>query len=169
MSALAGTGDDSVIKDILVSKLNEQIQTAIGKALNDSKIKTALDNALKLKTYEKVRAIEMSTAANILTNLADQVPGKVASKADSYVSQYMGTLVGKIPASASIELNGVTISKGTLDELADATTTSEAIKEVAKIIKKFGTLKIADFENGVEGAVNYGDNSADFVLKLDVQ
>ena len=100
----------------------------------------------------------------------------VGSKGDTYVAQYLGKIVAKaqnlLPDSASITLNGVTLTENDLTALGNAKTSLEAVTELANLIAQFGDLSInSSFADpaGQKVTVNYNTRSASANLIINVK
>lgn len=168
-------------KPMLEAKLNEKLAAIdVSKILSDGSAEKAdaqkkidLLNSLK---FDAANGIQTKTA----TQLADALKGDtmksiVGSKGDTYVAQYLGKIVAKaqnlLPDSASITLNGVTLTKSDLTALGNAKTSLEAVTELAKLIEKFGDLSIGSFADpaGQLATVNYNTRSASANLIINVK
>ena len=134
--------------------------------------KIDLLNSLK---FDATNGIQTKTAAQLAAALkSDTMKDIVGNKGDTYVAQYLGKIVAKaqnlLPDSASITLNGVTLTKSDLTALGNAKTSLEAVTELANLIAKFGDLSIGGFadENGQKVTVNYNGRSASANLIINV-
>ena len=76
-----------------------------------------------------------------------------------------------LPDSASITLNGVTLTENDLTALGNAKTSLEAVTELANLIAKFGDLSIGSFADpaGQKVTVNYNTRSASANLIINVK
>ena len=165
----------------LAEKLNNKLATIdVSSILNDGSAEKAeyqkkidLLNSLK---FDAANGIQTKTA----TQLADARKSQtmkdiVGSKGDTYVAQYLGKIVAKaqnlLPDSASITLNGVTLTKSDLTALGNATTSLQAVTELANLIAKFGDLSISSFADpaGQKVTVNYNGRSASANLIINVE
>lgn len=166
----------------LAEKLNDKLGTIdVSSILNDGSAEKAeyqkkidLINSLK---FNAANGIQTKTAAQ----LADALKGQtmkdiVGSKGDTYVAQYLGKIVAKaqnlLPDSASITLNGVTLTKSDLTALGNAKTSLEAVTALANLIEKFGDLSInSSFADpaGQKVTVNYNTRSASANLIINVK
>lgn len=164
----------------LEAKLNDKLATIdVSSILNDGSAEKAeyqkkidLLNSLK---FDAANGIQTKTAAQLADALkSDTMKGIVGSKGDKYVAQYLGKIVAKaqnlLPDSASITLNGVTLTKSDLTALGNAKTSLEAVTELANLIAKFGDLSINDFADpaGQKVTVNYNGRSASANLIINV-
>lgn len=135
--------------------------------------KIDLINSLK---FNAANGIQTKTAAQLADALKSQtMKDIVGSKGDTYVAQYLGKIVAKaqnlLPDSASITLNGVTLTENDLTALGNAKTSLEAVTELANLIERFGTLSIGSFADpaGQKVTVNYNTRSASANLIINVE
>ena len=173
------------IKDEGKAKLAEKLNNKLA-AINVSDI---LNNgsAEQTKYQEKIdllNSLKFNAANGIQTKTATQLADAlksqtmkdiVGSKGDTYVAQYLGKIVAKaqnlLPDSASITLNGVTLTENDLTALGNAKTSLEAVTELANLIAKFGDLSIGSFADpaGQKVTVNYNTRSASANLIINVK
>ena len=175
----------STIKTEGKAKLAEKLESKlaainVSDILNDSSAEKAdaqkkidLLNSMK---FDATNGIQTKTAAQLADALkGDTMKSIVGSKGDTYVAQYLGKIVAKaqnlLPDGASITLNGVTLTENDLNELKTATTTQDAVKALANLIEKFGTLSIGSFADpaGQKVTVNYNTRSASANLIINVK
>ena len=122
----------------LAEKLNNKLAAIdVSSILNDGSAEKAeyqkkidLLNSLK---FDAANGIQTKTAAQLADALKSQtMKDIVGSKGDTYVAQYLGKIVAKaqnlLPDSASITLNGVTLTENDLTALGNAKTSLEAVK-----------------------------------------
>ena len=135
--------------------------------------KIDLLNSLK---FDATNGIQTKTAAQLAAALkSPTMKDIVGSKGDTYVAQYLGKIVAKaqnlLPDSASITLNGVTLTENDLTALGNAKTSLEAVTELANLIEKFGDLSIGSFADpaGQKVTVNYNTRSASANLIINVK
>ena len=172
------------IKDEGKAKLAEKLEAKLA-AINVSDI---LNNgSAEQKEYQKkidlINSLKFDAANGIQTKTATQLADAlksqtmkdiVGSKGDTYVAQYLGKIVAKaqnlLPDSASITLNGVTLTENDLTALGNAKTSLEAVTELANLIAKFGDLSINSFADpaGQKVTVNYNTRSASANLIINV-
>lgn len=165
----------------LAEKLNNKLATIdVSSILNDGSAEKAeyqkkidLLNSLK---FDAANGIQTKTATQLADALKSQtMKDIVGSKGDTYVAQYLGKIVAKaqnlLPDSASITLNGVTLTKSDLTALGNAKTSLEAVTELANLIAKFGDLSIGSFADpaGQKVTVNYNTRSASANLIINVE
>ena len=175
----------STIKTEGKAKLAEKLETKLG-AIDVSSIlnsgsaeqtkyqeKINLLNSLK---FDAANGIQTKTANELAAALTSQtMKDIVGSKGDTYVAQYLGKIVAKaqnlLPDSASITLNGVTLTENDLTALGNAKTSLEAVTELANLIEKFGDLSINSFADpaGQKVTVNYNTRSASANLIINVE
>ena len=175
----------STIKTEGKAKLAEKLDAKLG-AINVSDIlnngsaeqtkyqeKIDLLNSLK---FDAANGIQTKTATQLADALKSQtMKDIVGSKGDTYVAQYLGKIVAKaqnlLPDSASITLNGVTLTENDLTALGNAKTSLEAVTELANLIAKFGDLSINSFADpaGQKVTVNYNTRSASANLIINVK
>ena len=175
----------STIKTEGKAKLAEKLDAKLG-AINVSDIlnngsaeqtkyqeKIDLLNSLK---FDAANGIQTKTANELAAALTSQtMKDIVGSKGDTYVAQYLGKIVAKaqnlLPDSASITLNGVTLTENDLTALGNAKTSLEAVTELANLIAKFGDLSIGSFADpaGQKVTVNYNTRSASANLIINVK
>lgn len=168
-------------KTKLAEKLNNKLAAIdVSSILNDGSAEKAeyqkkidLLNSLK---FDAANGIQTKTATQLADALKSQtMKDIVGSKGDTYVAQYLGKIVAKaqnlLPDSASITLNGVTLTKSDLTALGNAKTSLEAVTELANLIAKFGDLSINSFADpaGQKVTVNYNTRSASANLIINVK
>lgn len=174
------------IKDEGKAKLAEKLESKLAK-INVSDIlnngsaeqtkyqeKINLLNSLK---FDADNGIQTKTAAQLAAALTSPtMKDIVGNKGDTYVAQYLGKIVAKaqnlLPDGASITLNGVTLTKSDLTALGNATTSLEAVTELANLIAQFGDLSIgSSFADpaGQKVTVNYNTRSASANLIINVE
>lgn len=175
----------STIKTEGKAKLAEKLDAKLG-AINVSSIlndgsaekveaqkKIDLLNSLKFNAANGIQTKKASELAAALTS--QTMKDIVGSKGDTYVAQYLGKIVAKaqnlLPDSASITLNGVTLTENDLTALGNAKTSLEAVTELANLIAKFGDLSIGSFADpaGQKVTVNYNTRSASANLIINVK
>lgn len=173
------------IKDEGKAKLAEKLNNKLGaidvsSILNDGSAekveaqkKIDLLNSLK---FDAANGIQTKTANELAAALtSDTMKAIVGSKGDTYVAQYLGKIVAKaqnlLPDSASITLNGVTLTENDLTALGNAKTSLEAVTELANLIAQFGDLSIGSFADpaGQKVTVNYNTRSASANLIINVK
>ena len=166
----------------LAEKLNNKLAAIdVSSILNDGSAEKAeaqkkidLLNSLK---FDAANGIQTKTANELAAALTSQtMKDIVGSKGDTYVAQYLGKIVAKaqnlLPDGASITLNGVTLTKADLTALGNATTSLEAVTELANLIAQFGDLSIgSSFADpaGQKVTVNYNGRSASANLIINVK
>lgn len=135
--------------------------------------KIDLLNSLK---FDATNGIQTKTATQLADALkSDTMKDIVGSKGDTYVAQYLGKIVAKaqnlLPDGASITLNGVPLTKSDLTALGNATTSLQAVTELANLIAKFGDLSVSSFADpaGQKVTVNYNGRSASANLIINVE
>ena len=165
----------------LAEKLNNKLAAIdVSSILNDGSAEKAeyqkkidLLNSLK---FDAANGIQTKTANELAAALTSQtMKDIVGSKGDTYVAQYLGKIVAKaqnlLPDSASITLNGVTLTENDLTALGNAKTSLEAVTELANLIAQFGDLSINSFADpaGQKVTVNYNTRSASANLIINVK
>lgn len=165
----------------LEAKLNDKLATInVSDILNNgSAEQTKYQEKINLLNSLKFNAdngIQTKTATQLADALkSDTMKDIVGSKGDAYVAQYLGKIVAKaqnlLPDSASITLNGVTLTENDLTALGNAKTSLEAVTELANLIAKFGNLSINSFADpaGQKVTVNYNTRSASANLIINVK
>lgn len=165
----------------LEAKLNDKLATInVSDILNNgSAEQTKYQEKINLLNSLKFNAdngIQTKTATQLADALkSDTMKDIVGSKGDTYVAQYLGKIVAKaqnlLPDSASITLNGVTLTENDLTALGNAKTSLEAVTELANLIAKFGDLSINSFADpaGQKVTVNYNTRSASANLIINVK
>lgn len=133
-------------------------------------------NLLNSLKFNADNGIQTKTAAQLADALkSPTMKDIVGSKGDAYVAQYLGKIVAKaqnlLPDSASITLNGVTLTENDLTALGNAKTSLEAVTELANLIAQFGDLSIGSFADpaGQKVTVNYNTRSASANLIINVK
>lgn len=165
----------------LEAKLNDKLATInVSDILNNgsaeqTKYQEKIDLLNSLK-FDAANGIQTKTATQLADALKSQtMKDIVGSKGDTYVAQYLGKIVAKaqnlLPDSASITLNGVTLTENDLTALGNAKTSLEAVTELANLIAKFGNLSINSFADpaGQKVTVNYNTRSASANLIINVK
>lgn len=173
------------IKDEGKAKLAEKLEAKLA-AINVSDIlnngsaeqtkyqdKINLLNSLKFDT----NGIQTKTAVQLADALkSTTMMDIIGDKGNTYVDQYLEKIVNKVqtllPDSASITLNGVTLTKSDLDAFRSAKTTKDAVIALANLIEKFGDLSInGSFADpaGQKVTVNYNTRSASANLIINVE
>lgn len=176
----------STIKTEGKAKLAEKLDTKLG-TINVSSIlnngsaeqtkyqeKINLINSLK---FNAANGIQTKTAAQLAAALkSPTMKDLVGSKGDTYVAQYLGKIVAKaqnlLPDGASITIAGVELKKSDLTALGNATTSLQAVTELANLIERFGDLSInSSFADpaGQKVTVNYNTRSASANLIINVK
>jgi hypothetical protein len=165
----------------LEAKLNDKLATInVSDILNNGSAeqtkyqeKINLLNSLK---FDAANGIQTKTASELAAALTSPtMKDIVGNKGDEYVAQYLGKIVAKaqnlLPDSASITLNGVTLTENDLTALGNAKTSLEAVTELANLIAKFGDLSINSFADpaGQKVTVNYNTRSASANLIINVK
>lgn len=166
------------IKDEGKAKLAEKLNNKLA-AINVSDILTKYQDKIDLLNslkFDAANGIQTKTATQLADALKSQtMKDIVGSKGDTYVAQYLGKIVAKaqnlLPDSASITLNGVTLTENDLTALGNAKTSLEAVTELANLIAKFGDLRINSFADpaGQKVTVNYNTRSASANLIINVK
>lgn len=166
-------------EDLFREKIDEKINDMLGKYI--SEIKDSLEEdeptdeeqkyaelAARLQELKSgaIKTKKFSAVADLLRN--ETLQEKIGSRGDRYVAEYLGKAISKLPEGASITINGEKISKTTLNGLANAKTTVDALDALAEILDRFGDLCIADFENpdGIPVKVAYGSRNYEFHLVI---
>lgn len=186
-------GEKGKVLTDLVSTIKTEGQAKLAKKLNTKlatiNVSDILNNgsAEQTKYQEKINlinslkfnadnGIQTKTAAQLADALKSQtMKDIVGSKGYTYVAQYLGKIVAKaqnlLPDSASITLNGVTLTENDLTALGNAKTSLEAVTELANLIAKFGDLSINSFADpaGQKVTVNYNTRSASANLIINVK
>lgn len=165
----------------LAEKLNNKLATIdVSSILNNgsaeqTKYQEKIDLLNSLK-FDATNGIQTKKASELAAALTSQtMKDIVGSKGDTYVAQYLGKIVAKaqnlLPDSASITLNGVTLTENDLTALGNAKTSLEAVTELANLIAKFGDLSIGSFADpaGQKVTVNYNTRSASANLIINVK
>lgn len=166
----------------LAEKLNNKLATInVSDILNNgsaeqTKYQEKIDLLNSLK-FNAANGIQTKTANELAAALTSQtMKDIVGSKGDTYVAQYLGKIVAKaqnlLPDSASITLNGVTLTENDLTALGNAKTSLEAVTELANLIAQFGDLSInSSFADpaGQKVTVNYNTRSASANLIINVK
>lgn len=165
----------------LAEKLDNKLATInVSDILNNgsaeqTKYQEKIDLLNSLK-FDATNGIQTKTAAQLADALKSQtMKDIVGSKGDTYVAQYLGKIVAKaqnlLPDSASITLNGVTLTENDFTALGNAKTSLEAVTELANLIAKFGDLSINSFADpaGQKVTVNYNTRSASANLIINVK
>lgn len=165
----------------LAEKLNNKLAAIdVSSILNDGSAEKAeyqkkidLLNSLK---FDAANGIQTKTANELAAALTSQtMKDIVGSKGDTYVAQYLGKIVAKaqnlLPDGASLSIAGVPLTENDLTALGNATTSLEAVTELANLIAKFGDLSIGSFADpaGQKVTVNYNTRSASANLIINVK
>ena len=164
-------------KEMLTAKLKAKLDTIDVKNLLDEGTAGKADFEQKKALLESLTfpVIQTKTANELAAALkSDTMKGIVGSKGDTYVAQYLGKIVAKaqnlLPDGASITIAGVKLTKSDLTALGNATTSLDAVTELANLIEKFGDLSIGSFADpaGQKVTVNYNTRSASANLIINV-
>lgn len=165
----------------LAEKLNNKLAAIdVSSILNDGSAEKAeyqkkidLLNSLK---FDAANGIQTKTAKELAAALTSQtMKDIVGSKGDTYVAQYLGKIVAKaqnlLPDGASVSIASVPLTENDLTALGNATTSLEAVTELANLIAKFGDLSIGSFADpaGQKVTVNYNTRSASANLIINVK
>ena len=165
----------------LAEKLNNKLAAIdVSSILNDGSAEKAeyqkkidLLNSLK---FDAANGIQTKTANELAAALTSQtMKDIVGNKGDTYVAQYLGKIVAKaqnlLPDGASVSIAGVPLTENDLTALGNATTSLEAVTELANLIAKFGDLSIGSFADpaGQKVTVNYNTRSASANLIINVK
>lgn len=166
----------------LEAKLNDKLATInVSDILNNgSAEQTKYQEKINLLNSLKFNAdngIQTKTAAQLADALkSTTMMDIIGDKGNTYVDQYLEKIVNKVqtllPDSASITLNGVTLTKSDLDAFRSAKTTKDAVIALANLIEKFGDLSInSSFADpaGQKVTVNYNGRSASANLIINVE
>ena len=168
-------------KDKLAEKLDAKLGAIdVSSILNDGSAekveaqkKIDLLNSMK---FDAANGIQTKTAAQLADALkSTTMMDIIGDKGNTYVDQYLEKIVNKVqtllPDSASITLNGVTLTKSDLDAFRSAKTTKDAVIALANLIEKFGDLSINSFADpaGQKVTVNYNTRSASANLIINVK
>lgn len=189
----AAAGKDNAVLKNLIPTIKTEGKAKLEAKLNDKlatiNVSDILNNgSAEQKEYQKkidlLNSLKFDAANGIQTKTATQLAAAltsptmkdiVGSKGDEYVAQYLGKIVAKaqnlLPDSASITLNGVTLTENDLTALGNAKTSLEAVTELANLIERFGTLSIgSSFADpaGQKVTVNYNGRSASANLIINV-
>lgn len=168
-------GNEDLFQEKIDEKINDMLEDYI------SEIKDSLEEdeptdeeqkyaelAARLQELKSgaIRTKKLSAVADLLRN--ETLQEKIGSRGDRYVAEYLGKAISKLPEGANITINGEKINKATLNDLANAETTVDALDALAEILDRFGDLCIADFENpdGIPVKVAYGSQSYEFHLVI---
>lgn len=189
----AAAGKDNAVLKNLIPTIKTEGKAKLEAKLNDKlatiDVSDILNNgSAEQKEYQKkidlLNSLKFDAANGIQTKTATQLAAALTSptmkdivgnKGDEYVAQYLGKIVAKaqnlLPDSASITLNGVTLTENDLTALGNAKTSLEAVTELANLIAKFGDLSIGSFADpaGQKVTVNYNTRSASANLIINVE
>lgn len=158
----------SFAQSYIDEKIGGKVQSAIGGKLNGEGNFAKLLDARKFKTYEGMAQVKFSNVVTLLRS--DLLADLIGSRGDSYVDSYLAKVIGKLPAGASVTIDGVEIDKDALDELAKAETTVEACEALADILEDFGGLSVDSFaEPGIPVEVSYNERSFAFNLVIEAK
>lgn len=133
-------------------------------------------NLLNSLKFNADNGIQTKTAAQLADALkSPTMKDIVGSKGDAYVAQYLGKIVAKaqnlLPDGATVTIAGVPLTESDLTALGNATTSLDAVTELANLIAKFGDLSIGSFADpaGQKVTVNYNTRSASANLIINVK
>ena len=117
--------------------------------------------AVQFKAIERMADVRLENVATLLNNATFQKV--VAQYGDSYI-HYLATAITKLPAKASVTIDGVVISEASLAGVKAAAAkndTAAVCTELAKIINQLGHLTMNKLENDpLEITVKYGVRTA---------
>ena len=133
-------------------------------------------NLLNSLKFNADNGIQTKTAAQLADALkSPTMKDIVGSKGDAYVAQYLGKIVAKaqnlLPDGATVTIAGVPLTESDLTALGNATTSLDAVTELANLIERFGGLSINSFADpaGQKVTVNYNTRSASANLIINVE
>lgn len=165
----------------LEAKLNDKLAAInVSDILNNgsaeqTKYQEKIDLLNSLK-FNADNGIQTKTAAQLADALkSPTMKDIVGSKGDAYVAQYLGKIVAKaqnlLPDGATVTIAGVPLTERDLTALGNATTSLDAVTELANLIAKFGDLSIGSFADpaGQKVTVNYNTRSASANLIINVK
>lgn len=165
----------------LEAKLNDKLAAInVSDILNNgsaeqTKYQEKIDLLNSLK-FNADNGIQTKTAAQLADALkSPTMKDIVGSKGDAYVAQYLGKIVAKaqnlLPDGATVTIAGVPLTESDLTVLGNATTSLDAVTELANLIAKFGDLSIGSFADpaGQKVTVNYNTRSASANLIINVK
>lgn len=165
----------------LEAKLNDKLAAInVSDILNNgsaeqTKYQEKIDLLNSLK-FNADNGIQTKTAAQLADALkSPTMKDIVGSKGDAYVAQYLGKIVAKaqnlLPDGATVTIAGVPLTESDLTALGNATTSLDAVTELANLIAKFGDLSIGSFADpaGQKVTVNYNTRSASANLIINVK
>ena len=168
---------ESIAKEYIAQKIDVRVTNAIKDALSEGgSLENYVDyltKAQSIKTYDGLEQVKFSNLAALLKS--DLLAETLKDTGDSYVKDYLSKIIGKLPESASITVNQVTIDKAELKSVFDGVdSTVGACQALAAIIEKFGDLSIADFgvdsngtADGIAVTLVYNARTFDFNLVID--
>lgn len=121
----------------------------------------------QFKTIERMAEIKLSSVAALLELDLFQ---NVAAKANGYV-QYVGKVIAKLPAGASVTLNGFVLNKAALADVADADTAAELCDALAALFKsnELKDLNVKFFGTAVPVMVQYGARTFTFGVQIVIE
>lgn len=129
--------------------------TVKGKTLNEY-----LALAYHVKTIQRMATVELGVFADLLNNATFQ---NVAARYGNEYVHYLATAITKLPAKASVTIDGVVLSEAELEAVKAAAAnndTKAVCAELAKIVEKLGHLSMNEIEaEPLEITVKYGSHS----------
>lgn len=186
------TGED-VIEDVMVPLRGSVVDVAKGKipgivedkieAVNVSDILALQDEYQdKIALFKSLKFSDNDGLQNqTFAGLAEKLRGEtlqeiVGNEGDAFVEQYLavyvGKLVNRLPAGASITINNdVMFDKSDLSAFSQADTTVDALAAAADVLEKLDDLSINSFDTdaGIPVQITYGARNFEFNLVIDVE
>ncbi|WP_130870897.1 S-layer homology domain-containing protein [Intestinimonas massiliensis (ex Afouda et al. 2020)] len=148
--------------------MRTEVDKLVRNALEDTNYYTYLEKALKLQKVDTMKDLQLGNLATLLDKPGFQ--NAIAGRGDSLVNR-VTNLIGRLPAGASVTINGVTLNKAALADIQNASTTVEACQALADLIGQDGlrTLTLNSFAGeGMEITVQYNARTFTFHLVVEV-
>lgn len=151
---------------LLEGKINSAIENTKIKGVS---IAAYIDKALNLKSVEAAKDLKLGNLATLLKNARFQsFVGTYGNSTIAKVTDY----IAKLPASASVTVNGVVLDKAALADLQASTGTVDACNALAALIDVDGLkdLSLSSFDgDGVAFDVAAKGRTYGFNLVIDIQ
>lgn len=173
------------IEKIAKEKLNNELDNQIKSIDVNASLQEASD---KLQAYQDkidlLSSLKFSESGGIqdqtFAGLAAKLEGETLKEivgdrgntfVEKYLAVYVGKLVNRLPAGASITINDEEFDKDDLSALSQAETTVGALEAAANVLAKLGDLSINRFDtdDGIPVKITYGARNFEFKLVIDVE
>ena len=164
---------DEYVKEDDPAKYAGAMRTAVDDLVKDTLEDTSyysyLEKALKLKKIEDMEDLQLG---NLSTLLRKEGVGDVLVGRGGSLLNRLAKLIAKLPAGASVTIDGVKLDKAALEDIRTATDAKQAALALADLIDSgLQDLSISSFApaEGQEITVQYNARTFSFHLVVDVK